>query len=123
MNTEKLKAAVALARQLGRAIVATSGTDGMPHLAVARKITLAGETSILATEWFCPGTVENLRPARPLSVVVWDELRDVGYQLLGTLEEMDEQAMLDGYAPGDPEPAVPQDQRSRHRRRGGRRQR
>ncbi len=112
MNTEKLKAAVALGRQLGRALVATCGVDGMPHLAVARRIALVGEDSILATEWFCPGTVENLEATRPLSVVVWDELQDVGYQLLGTLEEMQEQAMLDGYGPGDPEPSVPQVQRS-----------
>jgi hypothetical protein len=112
MNAQKLKAAVSLARQLGRALVATSGPDGMPHLAVARKITLADESSIVATEWFCPGTVSNLEHTRLVSVVVWDELRDVGYQLLGDLESMDEQAMLDGYSPGDPEPTVPQVQRS-----------
>jgi uncharacterized protein len=112
MSDDALRAAVGLAARLGRALVATAGADGLPHLAVARRLTLEGGGTVSATEWFCPGTVSNVAHSPLVSVVVWDELRDVGFQILGAVEGMEDLAMLDGYSPGDAPLRVPQVERA-----------
>jgi hypothetical protein len=48
---------------------------------------------------FCPGTVENIQHNRRIALVVWDEGRDTGYQLLGEVKEVKELSFMDGYAP------------------------
>ncbi|MHC5059523.1 MAG: hypothetical protein ACYTFK_00335 [Planctomycetota bacterium] len=48
---------------------------------------MANEGCIADTEWFCPGTTNNLRENENVSVVVWDKSSDTGYQMLGELEE------------------------------------
>ncbi len=54
---------------------------------------------MVITEWFCPGTMANLQANPRLSLVVWDSAADVGYQLIGELEEVEDLGVLDGYAP------------------------
>ena len=62
--------------------------------------------------WFCPGTVDNLRQNRKISLVVWDAAADIGYQLLGEVEKVEELSVLDGYVPGEEEkPPLPQVER------------
>ena len=50
------------------------------------------------SEWFCPGTLENLEQNRFVSLVIWDSASDKGYQLMGKVEKMEEEAMMNGYA-------------------------
>jgi hypothetical protein len=54
---------------------------------------------VAVSEWFCPGTLENLDQNRLVSLVIWDPATDTGYQLLGEVEKMKAEATVNGYAP------------------------
>ena len=90
MKTEKLEKAVGLSTKTGFIIVATTGISGIPHMATAAKMELTNEGYIAVTEWFCPGTVDNLQENKNVSVVVWDKSSDTGCQMLGKLERIEE---------------------------------
>ena len=86
---EKVDTAVALAKDRGRIFVSTVGIDGMPHLMIAGTIAKTGQNSVSVTEWECPRTSSNLinqdqTSSRSVSIVIWDEAQDTGYQLLGS---------------------------------------
>jgi hypothetical protein len=99
MNTKILKEIVNLANKNGFTFIATSNKSGLPHVAAARKLEIADEGKLSVKEWFCPGTVENLNENPQLSVVVWDNLKDTGFQVLGISEGIKDIAYLDGYSP------------------------
>lgn len=99
IRAELLEKAVELATKVGYVFIATSDTDGWPHLAAARTLVLKEEGRIAINEWFCPGTMSNLKLNSHVSVVVWDENCDIGYQLLGEIERMMDIGMIDGYTP------------------------
>lgn len=99
MNIEVLKKAEQLAAKAGHLLVATADAKGWPHVAVAGRLALTSEKRVLVTEWFCPGTVANLQVNPRISLVIWDSVTDVGYQLIGKLEDIRDVGMLDGYAP------------------------
>ena len=54
---------------------------------------------MLVSEWFCPGTLENLQDDPKISIVAWDPEKDEGYQVIGTVEEVREVAVMDGFTP------------------------
>lgn len=99
MNVEMLEKAEHLAAKAGLILVATADSKGWPHVAAAGRLALTPEKHVMVTEWFCPGTMDNLQTNPRLSLVVWDSATDIGYQLIGELEEMKDLGMLDGYAP------------------------
>ncbi len=99
MNVETLGKAERLAVKAGHILVATADSKGRPHIAVAGRLALTPERHVVVTEWFCPGTMANLQVNPRLSLVVWDSATDVGYQLIGELEEIKNLGMLDGYVP------------------------
>jgi hypothetical protein len=99
MTPQLLQRVVALARQTGYVYLATAGPEGMPHTTVAGSLETGGRDRILIKEWFCPGTVANLRGNNAVAIAVWDLQRDAGYQLLGRLERIEDLAVVDGYAP------------------------
>lgn len=105
MDTNAITKACTLAGRTGYALIATAGRDGRPHLAAARKIADAGKSRVEVTEWFCPGTIENLGDNKQVSVVVWDNALDRGLQLLGRVCLVDNAGMLDGYDPATQEAA------------------
>lgn len=111
MNPEKLEEAARLAQKTGHVMVATADPEGMPHIAVARKMTTGKPGEVRLAEWFCPGTVANLDRNRKVSLVVWDSTSDNGYQIRGELENMDEVAMMDGFAPESEKTPLPQVER------------
>ena len=96
---ETIHSAVALGQKLGHVFVATADSEGLPHVAAAGRIGLGSEGLLSVAAWFCPGTVINLRHNPKVSLVIWDEAADIGYQLLGKVEEVKETAMLNGYIP------------------------
>jgi len=52
--------------------------------------------------------VANLRENPSLSIVVWDRASDLGYQVIGELEKIEEAAMMDGFEAGRAEtPPLP----------------
>jgi hypothetical protein len=110
MRTEAIKKAVTLGTELNNIFVATAAGNGLPHLAAAAGIRLLSEQRVAVEAWFCPGTLQNLETNRSISLVVWDEIGDTGYQLLGEVEEIKELSFMDGYLPKsedrEPEPQV-----------------
>ena len=100
MNADILKKAVRLGEELEHVFVATADTAGLPHVAAAGKISLESEDRVAVTEWFCPATVANLEANRSIGLIVWDQKTDMGYQLLGEWEKVEELGMMNGYSPG-----------------------
>ena len=96
---EIIHSAVALGQKLEHVFVATADAGGLPHVAAAGRISLGDEGLVAVAAWFCPGTVMNLRQNPKVSLVIWNEAADTGYQLLGKVEEVEETAMLNGYIP------------------------
>jgi len=99
MTRELLDEVVALAHETGFICLATANAEGMPHITAAGLLKRGAQDELLIKEWFCPGTVANLQTNNGVAVAVWDLHRDVGYQLLGHVERMEDLAVTDGYAP------------------------
>jgi hypothetical protein len=57
------------------------------------------ENRVAVSAWFCPGTLANLDQNRLVSLIVWDEDADSGFQLLGRVENINEKAVMNGYLP------------------------
>jgi hypothetical protein len=101
MNLQKLKEAAELAQKTKHALIATVSSDGIPHVAACRTLSLAGKKDVVLTEWFCPETVTNLSgPNHSMSIVIWERKTDNGFQLIGELKREEDLAYLDGYGPG-----------------------
>ena len=103
-RNEKVDTAVAIAKDRGRIFVSTVGLDGVLHLMIAGAIAKTGQNSISVTEWECPRTSSNLinqdqAGSRSVSIVIWDEAQDEGYQLLGSV--------IRGTSPGSLSPQPP----------------
>ena len=111
MDTKGLCRAVRLAEEVGYVLVATANKQGGPHVAAAGKMESVGDDRVAVSEWFCPGTVGNLTENRGISLVAWDKVADKGYQLLGNVEDVQDVAVLDGYAVGLEPETIPQVQR------------
>lgn len=105
---DAIEDAIKIARRAGEIYVATSGE--YPHIATARKVSAAEDGRIRISEFFCPGTLENLEKNRKIAMSAYEKQSGRGYQLLGEVEEIHDLAMLDGFA-GDDLPAVPQVER------------
>jgi len=99
MNKKTLHQAVALAQKLRHVFVATTDGKGLPHVAAAGKLAFNPDGRLALAAWFCPMTVANLQKKRRVSLVIWDPQADIGYQLLGEAEKVEEIAMMNGYAP------------------------
>jgi hypothetical protein len=98
MDREKLDAAIALAAKVRHIIVATTDTEGMPHIAVAGRLEMA-ETMAAVSAWYCPMTLINIETHPRVALAVWDIPTDTGYQLLGRFDHMRDLAVMDAYAP------------------------
>jgi uncharacterized protein len=112
MNSAMIERMVELSNKVGFLFIATADGNGMPHMASARRVESMGGDRFAVTEWFCPGTVANLRENPRLSIVVWDSAGDMGYQVIGESERIEDVAMLDGFEAGRAEtPPMPQIER------------
>ena len=99
MKKQAIQRAVNLGQKLQHIFVATSDTRGLPHVAAAGRITPIPDEKVAVSAWFCPGTVGNLEQNHLVSLVIWDSASDKGYQVLGEVEKIEEEAMMNGYAP------------------------
>ena len=99
MNTEAMKSAIELGNRLGHVFIATADSSGLPHIAASGRISYEPEGKIGVSEWFCPGTLANIRINPRISIVVWDPENDNGYQLLGSCDKLEDISMMDGISP------------------------
>jgi hypothetical protein len=112
MNANTILKAVDLGKRMKHVFVATADNRGMPHLAAAGTIRVVSENQIAIEAWFCPGTLQNILCNPMISVVAWDSATDIGHQILGEMEKIEDIALLDGYAPDiETEGQVPQAER------------
>jgi hypothetical protein len=112
MSREAIERAVNLGNTVGYVLLATAGADGLPHLAASRKMTVEPDGRIGISEWFCPGTLENLQVNPRISIVVWDPLGDTGFQILGRSEKVEDVSAMDGLSPEQGQkPPLPQVER------------
>jgi len=98
VNRAVLEDAVKLSDKTGHVFVATVNAEGVPHVTAAEVLEVIGDNCVEITEWFCPVTVSNLQTNRSISVVVWDTDSDMGYQLVGNMEKLYDEAVADGYS-------------------------
>lgn len=98
MKEEAIQSAVELGEKVQNIFVATADAEGLPHVAAAGRISSASVGYVAVSAWFCPGTVMNLQKNSRVALVVWDAAADIGYQILGVVEKVEEEAMMDGYS-------------------------
>ncbi len=112
MKAKTIRSAVQLADKLAHIFVATADSRGIPHMTAAGEIRQDSANHVSVAAWFCPGTLANLKHNKQISVVVWDASDDHGFQLLGQVEQIEELAMLNGFAPEiESQPPMPQVER------------
>lgn len=112
MNQKKLKKAIDLSQKTGFICIATSSSNGTPHIAAAGKVELTDKDHLAITEWFCPATLANLEHNKAVSIALWDKDSDTGCQIIGQLERIEDLSILDGYAPAaESQPPLPQVER------------
>jgi hypothetical protein len=109
---ESLEKAIALAQGLPHVFIVSADDVGAPHVAPARQVMSAPNGHIAIADWFCPTTVANVQRNAHVAIVVWDAERDIGYQLVGQVEEMLDLDMIAGDLPEESEtPLLPQIER------------
>lgn len=100
-----------LAQTAENILVATAGPESQPHIAFARKIEFLSGGRVTVTEWFCPGTIQNLVSNPRVTIVLWNSRKDAGFQLMGEMRKVEEVAVLDGYGAEEAEQQQPQVER------------
>ncbi len=105
MNEVAMADALSLARR-HPVFVATADAAGTPHLGCAGTLDEAAGRKLEVAEWFCPGTLANVADNPRVSLTIWDEEADRGYQIIGEVEGIETLGVLDGYA-ADAETEVP----------------
>ncbi len=98
--SEPLERAVSMSQASGRIYLATADHGGLPHIAAAGPLTLLSDQKRVVFEaWCCPRTVANLGVNRWMALVVLPPEKEIGYQLLGWIEEMEDVLLMDGFDP------------------------
>lgn len=98
MKSATLDKAVALSRELEHVLIATSDVRGTPHLAAAQSLAREPDDVVSVVSWYCPGTIRNLTENPQVAIVAWDRSRDIGYQLIGRVENVRDLAIMNGFA-------------------------
>lgn len=92
----------------GLAYVASADEAGFPHLAAGRDLQVPDSRHVAFEAWFCHVTLHNVAHNPRVAIAVTDPATGDGYQLLGVVEQAEDVAILDGFAPGLEEPGMPQ---------------
>jgi hypothetical protein len=98
VDAPTLKDAIALSVRLKNIFIATAGPGGTPHIAVAGPLAMAGEF-VGVSAWYCPQTLANIEKFPQISIAIWDKPADVGFQIIGKCEKIEDVAVMDGYFP------------------------
>lgn len=79
--------------------VGTSDRDGIPHLAAGERIVVSDGGEVKLEAWFCIKTVENLMSNPNISIATIDPATKDGFQLIGKVEGIEDNLMMDGFVP------------------------
>ena len=79
--------------------IATSGSDGCPHIAIEKGLKVVDDKYMGFNAWFCKKTVENLRNNPRIAIAIFDPSLKRGYQFLGKIVAIEDGAILNGYSP------------------------
>ena len=90
------------------AIVASTGDAGYPHLAAASGLRVPDGSTLLFENWSCETTLQNVSRNPQVAVAVTAADGQAGYQIVGRVRRLLEEAVLNGYAPDIEEPGTPQ---------------
>jgi uncharacterized protein len=100
ITSETLERVVSLSQVSGRIYMATADCGGMPHVAKAGSLTLLSDQKRVVFEaWSCPHTVSNLSINRWMALVILPPGKEIGYQLIGWIEELEDVLLMDGLDP------------------------
>jgi len=105
MITENLRDFV---EDVNYAFVATADAAGTPHLAVGKGLHIPDPGHLVFDAWFCRRTLENLGRNPRVAVAVVAVPSGTGYQFIGTVAEIAEAGILDGFAPEAEPSGMPQ---------------
>lgn len=98
ITPESLERAVSVSQASGRIYLATADQGGLPHFAAAGPLTLLSDQKRVVFEaWSCPRTAANLGVNHWMALVILPPGKDIGYQLLGWLEESEDVLLMDGF--------------------------
>ena len=100
MDQSKLNEALLMMHERKYFFIASADKNGLPHLTVGSRITPHSDDLPEVYFWPCPVTLANLQWNKNVSLIVWDEERDKGFQLLGMVEKMEEYVVVDRSVPG-----------------------
>jgi hypothetical protein len=103
-----LQQATHMATKIGCVFKGTAGCECTTHMAVARRMTLKDPETVHVQQWFCPGTIDNLRLNSRVSLVVWDRNTDRGRQIIGETERLSDTGGTDCYFPRSESRSLPQ---------------
>ena len=85
-----------LLRDTKRVHVATTDSNGIPHIAIEKSPEI-NDGTLEFNSWFCHRTVENLNENPKITISIWNEEQQEGFQIEGKRDELEEIAMLNGY--------------------------
>ncbi len=98
MKKELLDEAKKLVQKVKVVYMATTNSEGTPHIAASEGMAFGDGDRVVFKAWFCIKTVGNLQENPRLSLAVLNPETGEGYQLFGELERMERGAILDGFA-------------------------
>jgi len=110
MLAKKLAEAISLAGIVHHFFVSTADMKGVPHMAIADHMANIDDYTLEVTAWFCPRTAGNVDENPHVSIVVWNEQQDLGFQLIGDVIQVLDLAILNGFDPEEIKP-IPQIER------------
>ena len=90
------------------AIVASTDDAGYPHLAAASGLQVPDGSTLLFENWSCETTLQNVSRNTRVAVAVTAADGQTGYQIIGRVRRLVEEAILNGYAPDLEKPGTPQ---------------
>jgi general stress protein 26 len=109
MDSRLLKQVVRFTKDIDYIIMVTTSRDGVPHITTAGELKYDENKNLIKiAEWFCSTTVANLNANKHIGIVVWKPEIDRGYQLQGSLMEVRNTAVLDGYTKKESQTQFPQ---------------
>lgn len=97
---DSLMQAIEMAKKVGYVFLTTANGMARPHLSIVQPVHIDQKNRLKLTAWLCQDALNNLEENPKVSVVVWDQIQDTGYQLSGVLDNIEQAAELDGYAAG-----------------------